>query len=206
MPSVRFKTFTQLPSVASSLLANSFDCKGPNLAIVSACAAGSQAIGEALRMIEDQQCKVMIAGGGDSLLDFSGLTGFLLLKALSEKHSTPQTASRPFDRRRNGFVMSEAAAALILEDLEHAQERGAGILGELKGYGASADAYRITDTHPKGLGAIIAMKSALEDAGLSTDDVDYINAHGTSTQLNDLYESRAIKTVFKAAGLIGFDI
>lgn len=188
--------FRRKPDVASSLLANSFDCKGPNLAIVSACAAGSQAIGEALRLIEDQQCKVMIAGGGDALLDFSGLTGFLLLKALSEKHSTPQTASRPFDRRRNGFVMSEAGAALVLEDLEHARERGAAILGELKGYGASADAYRITDTHPKGLGAIIAMKSAIEDAGLSTDDVDYINAHGTSTTQNDLTETRAIKELF----------
>lgn len=189
--------FRRKPDTASSQLASSFNCKGPNLAIVSACAAGAQAIGEALRLIEDQQCKVMIAGGCDALLDFSGLTGFLLLKALSEKHSTPQTASRPFDRRRNGFVMSEAAAAVILEDLEHALERGATILGELKGYGASADAYRITDTHPKGLGAIIAMKSALEDAGLSIEDVDYINAHGTSTTQNDLTETRAIKELFK---------
>ena len=188
--------FRRKPDTASSQLASSFNCKGPNLAIVSACAAGAQAIGEALRLIEDQQCKVMIAGGCDALLDFSGLTGFLLLKALSEKYSTPQAASRPFDRRRNGFVMSEGAAAVILEDLEHARERGAAILGELKGYGASADAYRITDTHPKGLGAIIAMKSAIEDAGLSIEDVDYINAHGTSTTQNDLTETRAIKDLF----------
>jgi len=188
--------FRRKPDAASSMLATSFNCKGPNLAIVSACAAGAQAIGEALRLIEDQQCKVMIAGGCDALLDFTGMAGFLLLKALSEKHSSPQAASRPFDRRRNGFVMSEAAAAVILEDLEHALERGAAILGELKGYGASADAYRITDTHPKGLGAVIAMKSALEDAGLSTDNIDYINAHGTSTRQNDLTETQAIKELF----------
>lgn len=188
--------FRRKPDVASSLLAAAFDCKGPNLTIVSACAAGSQAIGEALRLIEDQQCKVMIAGGCDALLDIIGMAGFLLLKALSEKHPTPQAASRPFDRRRNGFVMSEAAGALILEEREHALERGAPILGELKGYGASADAYRITDPHPKGLGAIIAMKSALDDAGLDIADIDYINAHGTSTSQNDLTETRAIRQIF----------
>lgn len=188
--------FRRKPDVASSRLATSFNCKGPNLTVVSACAAGSQAIGEALRLIENQQCKVMVAGGCDALLDVIGMVGFLLLKALSEKHSTPQAASRPFDRRRNGFIMSEAAGALVLEEREHALGRGAMILGELKGYGASADAYRITDPHPKGLGAIIAMKSALEDAGLSTADIDYINAHGTSTSQNDLTETKAIKELF----------
>ncbi len=188
--------FRRKPDAASTILAKLFDCKGPNLAIVSACAAGSQAIGEAVRLIQDRKCDVMIAGGAEATLDFVGMSGFILLKALSEKYETPQTASRPFDRKRNGFVMSEGAGAVVIEDLDHALSRGANILGEIKGYASSADAYRITDTHPKGLGAIIAIKGALEDASLSPDDVDYINAHGTSTTQNDLTETRAIKEVF----------
>lgn len=188
--------FRRKPDAAMSILAAAFNCKGPALSIVSACAAGSQAIGEAYRIIQDSKCDVMIAGGCEATLDFVGMTGFILLKALSEKYTTPQTASRPFDRKRNGFVMSEGAAALVLEELEHARSRGALILGELLGYGSSADAYRITDTHPKGLGAVFAMKAALEDAFLAPEDVDYINAHGTSTQQNDLTETRAIKEVF----------
>ncbi len=188
--------FRRKPDAATTILATLFDCKGPTLALVSACAAGSQAIGEAAGLIRDGKCDVMIAGGCEATLDFTGITGFILLKALSEKFSTPQTASRPFDRRRNGFVMSEGAGALVLEDLEHARARGAEILGELKGYGSSADAYRITDTHPKGLGAIIAMNAALEDASIKADDIDYINAHGTSTTQNDLTETRSIKEVF----------
>ncbi len=188
--------FRRKPDVASTILANLFDCKGPNLAIVSACAAGAHAIGEAVRLIQDRQCNVMIAGGSEATLDFAGMAGFVLLKALSEKHSTPQTASRPFDRKRNGFVMSEGAGVIILEDLEYAWQRGANIIGELKGYGASTDAYRITDTHPKALGAIIAMRGALEDAGIGPEDIDYINAHGTSTSQNDQTETRAIREVF----------
>ncbi|MBI4849588.1 MAG: beta-ketoacyl-[acyl-carrier-protein] synthase family protein [Nitrospirae bacterium] len=188
--------FRRKPDTATSLLATLFNCKGPTLSIVSACAAGSQAIGEAFRIIQDGKSDVMIAGGCEATIDFAGMTGFILLKALCEKYTTPQTASRPFDRKRNGFVMSEGAAAVILEDLEHARARGAQILGELKGYGSSADAYRITDTHPKGLGAIIAIKAAIDDADISLDQVEYINAHGTSTQQNDLTETRAIKEVF----------
>jgi 3-oxoacyl-[acyl-carrier-protein] synthase II len=188
--------FRRKPDAAATILANIFGCKGPTLAIVSACAAGSQAIGEAVRLIQDRKCDVMIAGGAEATLDFLGMSGFILLKALSEKYETPQKASRPFDRKRNGFVMSEGAGAVVLEDLEHALSRGAVILGEIKGYASSADAYRITDTHPKGLGAIIAMKGALEDASLNPADVDYINAHGTSTTQNDLTETRAIKEVF----------
>jgi 3-oxoacyl-[acyl-carrier-protein] synthase II len=138
----------------------------------------------------------MIAGGCEATIDFSGMSGFILLKALAEKYTEPQKASRPFDRKRNGFVMSEGAGAVVLEELEHARSRGATVFGELLGYGASADAYRITDTHPKGLGAVIAMKGALEDASLTPDDVDYINAHGTSTMQNDLTETRAVKEVF----------
>ncbi len=188
--------FRRKPDVAPSLLAEIFNCKGPILSLVSACAAGSQAIGEAAGLIQDRKCDVMIAGGCEATIDFPGMTGFILLKALCEKYTEPQKASRPFDRRRSGFVMSEGAGAVILEELEHARSRGARILGELKGYGSSADAYRITDTHPKGLGAIIAIKAALDDASISPDEVDYINAHGTSTTQNDLTETRAIKEVF----------
>ncbi len=188
--------FRRKPDVAATILAKLFDCKGPSMAIVSACAAGSQAIGEAVRLIQDRKCDVMIAGGAEATLDFLGMSGFILLKALSEKYETPQRASRPFDRKRNGFVMSEGAGAVVIEELDHARSRGATILGEIKGYASSADAYRITDTHPKGLGAVIAMKGALDDASLTPDDVDYINAHGTSTTQNDLTETRAVKEVF----------
>ncbi len=188
--------FRRKPDVASTILSILFDCKGSNLSIVSACAAGAQAIGEAYRIIQEGKCDVMIAGGSEATLDFSGFVGFVLIKALSEKYTTPQKASRPFDRKRNGFVMSEGAGVVILEELEHARSRGVPILGELLGYGASSDAYRITDTHPTGKGAIIAMQRALEDASLGPEDVDYINAHGTSTKQNDLTETRAIKEVF----------
>ncbi len=188
--------FRRKPDAAASILSATFNCRGPVLSLVSACAAGSQAIGEAVRLIEDKKCDVMIAGGCEATIDFTGMIGFILLKALCEKYSEPQKASRPFDRKRSGFVMSEGAGALVLEELEHARARSAQILGEIKGYGSSADAYRITDTHPKGLGAVIAMKAALNDAGISPDDVDYINAHGTSTAQNDLTETRAVKEVF----------
>ncbi len=188
--------FRRKPDAAMSILANLFNVKGPSFSLVSACSASSHAIGEAQKIIQDGKCDVMIAGGCEATLDFVGMVGFILLKALSEKYSAPQKASRPFDRKRNGFVMSEGAGALILEELGHAQSRGAQIVGEILGYGSSADAYRITDTHPKGVGAVLAMRGALEDASIYPDDVDYINAHGTSTVQNDLTETRAIKEVF----------
>ena len=188
--------FRRKPDVAASILSMLFNCKGHNFSLVSACAAGSQAIGEAYEVIQEGKCDVIIAGGGEATLDFTGLMGFVLLKALTERYKTPQTASRPFDRRRNGFVLSEGAGVVILEELEHAMSRGIPILGELLGYGSSADAYRITDTHPKGEGAKIAMRRALEDASISPDNIDCINAHGTSTQQNDLTETRAIKEIF----------
>ncbi len=188
--------FRRKPDVATSILSMLFNCKGHNFSLVSACAAGSQAIGEAYKVIQDNKCDLMIAGGGEATLDFTGLMGFILLKALTEKYKTPQTASRPFDRKRNGFVLSEGAGVLVLEELEHARSRGIPILGELLGYGSSADAYRITDTHPRGEGAIISMRGALNDASLSPNDIDCINAHGTSTQQNDLTETRAIKEIF----------
>lgn len=195
--------FRRKPDAATSIIAALFNARGTNLSLVSACAAGSQAIGEASRIIREGKSDVMIAGGCEATIDFSGMVGFILLKALSEKYPSPQKSSRPFDRKRNGFVMSEGAGSVILEDLDHARSRGVEILGELPGYGDSADAYRITATHPKGMGAILAMRGALEDASLKPDDVDYINAHGTSTIQNDLSETLAIKEVFgKRAGEI----
>jgi 3-oxoacyl-[acyl-carrier-protein] synthase II len=184
------------PDVATTILPKMFDCKGPNLTVASACAAGSQAIGEAYRLIQEGRADVMIAGGSEAALNFMGFIGFVLIKALAERYSVPQKASRPFDRKRSGFVMSEGAGAVILEEREHARSRKIPILGELLGYGASADAYRITDTHPTGLGAVLAMKGALEDASVRPEEIDYINAHGTSTAMNDLTETRAIKEVF----------
>jgi len=184
------------PDVATTILPKMFDCKGPNLTVASACAAGSQAIGEAYRLIQEGKADVMIAGGSEAALNFMGFIGFVLIKALAERYSVPQKASRPFDRKRNGFVMSEAAGAVILEGREHARSRKIPILGELLGYGASADAYRITDTHPTGLGAVLAMKGALEDASVRPEEIDYINAHGTSTAMNDVTETKAIKEVF----------
>ncbi len=191
-----FQFFLRKPDTASSILSMLFDCRGSSISLVSACAAGAQAIGEAYRIIQDRKADVMIAGGCEATLNFMGFIGFVLIKALSEKYTTPQTASRPFDRKRNGFVMSEGAGAVILEELDHARSRGANILGELLGYGSSADAYRITDTHPKAEGAYLAMAGALEDASLTADDIDYVNAHGTSTMQNDLVESLAIKRIF----------
>jgi len=188
--------FRRKPDAATALLSMLYDCHGPNLSFVSACAAGAQAIGEAGSLIREGTADVMIAGGCEATLNFTGFIGFVLIKALVEKYATPQKASRPFDRKRNGFVMSEGAGCVVLEELQHARGRGVPILGEVLGYGDSADAYRITDTHPKGEGAILAMRGALEDAGLAIDDIDYINAHGTSTVQNDLTETRAIKAVF----------
>ncbi|MDA8082922.1 MAG: beta-ketoacyl-[acyl-carrier-protein] synthase family protein [Nitrospiraceae bacterium] len=188
--------FRRKPDAAPALLSMLFDCKGPNLSFVSACSAGAQAIGEAYRIIREGSADVMIAGGCEATLNFTGFIGFVLIKALVEKYATPPQASRPFDRKRNGFVMSEGAGSVILEDLDHARSRGVPILGEILGYGDSADAYRITDTHPKGDGAILAMQGAMDDAGIGIGEIDYINAHGTSTVQNDLTETRAIKAVF----------
>jgi 3-oxoacyl-[acyl-carrier-protein] synthase II len=191
-----FNFFRRKSDVGSTLLAILNNCQGSNLSVVSACAAGAQAIGEAYRHIKAGRCDVMLTGGAESNLNFVGFVGFVLIRALCERYSTPQTASRPFDRKRNGFVMSEGAAAVILEDLAHARRRNAPILGEVLGYGASADAYRITDVHPQGQGAILAMEAALADAGVGPEAIDYVNAHGTSTQQNDLVETLAIKKVF----------
>ena len=189
------QVFRRKPDIAAAVLAARFDCHGPNLSLVSACAAGAQAIGEGARLIREGRADVALAGGCEATLTFAGFVGFVLLKALAERTTTPETASRPFDRKRCGFVMSEGAGALVLEALEHAERRGAAILGEVLGYGDSADAYRFTDTRPDGAGAVLAMTAALADAGLGPEDVEAVNAHGTSTVLGDAAETRAIKEV-----------
>ena len=191
-----FNFFRRKPDVATSILSILFNCRGSNITTVSACAAGAQAIGEALGIIREGKADVMIAGGCESNLNFSGFIGFVLIRALSERYSSPEKASRPFDRKRNGFVMSEGAGSLVLESLDHALDRNAPILAEVLGYGSSADAFRITDIHPKGDGAVFAMQGALADAGLAPGDIEYINAHGTSTVQNDQIETLAIKRIW----------
>jgi 3-oxoacyl-[acyl-carrier-protein] synthase II len=184
----------QEPNMPASHLAALFDAQGPNLNCLTACAASSQAIGEATEIIRRGDADVMLSGGAHSMIHPFGITGFNLLGALSTRNDEPTKASRPFDRGRDGFVIGEGAAILILEELEHAKARGAKIYGEITGYGSTADAFRVTDAHPEGRGAARCMSLALADAGLNAEDVDYINAHGTSTAVNDKVETVAIKS------------
>src|SRR5262249_27843429 len=177
-------------------LASYFDLEGPNYNCLTACAASSQAVGEATEMIRHGEADLMLSGGSHSMIHPFGVSGFNLLTALSTNNAEPQKASRPFDLRRDGFVLGEGAGMLVLEELEHAKRRGARIYGELTGYGTTADAFRVTDSHPDGRGAIACLEMALKDSGLSPAAVGYINAHGTSTQVNDKAETLAIKKVF----------
>lgn len=177
-------------------LADYFDLEGPNYNCLTACAASSQAIGEATEMIRCGEADIMLSGGSHSMIHPFGVTGFNLLTALSTHNEAPQKASKPFDLNRDGFVLGEGAGMLVLEDLEHARKRGAPIYGELTGYGSTADAFRITDSHPEGRGAIACIQGAFQDANLPPSAIGYINAHGTSTQVNDRVESLAIKHVF----------
>jgi len=170
--------------------------KGPNLCTTSACSSGSDAIGAAYELIKQGEIQAMLAGGSESVINPIGIAAFNALKAISTRNSEPQLASRPFDAERDGFVISEGAGILVLENLTHAQKRGATILAEIIAYGASADAYHITQPDQNGEGAARAMQIALNKAGLKITEVDYINAHGTSTPLNDKVETMAIKTVF----------
>lgn len=186
----------QEPNMPAGHLAALFDAQGPNLNCLTACAASSQAIGEATELVRRGDADVMLSGGTHSMIHPFGVTGFNLLTALSTRNDEPERASRPFDYERDGFVLGEGAAMIVLEDLEHAKRRGAVIYGEVLGYGSTADAYRITDTHPEGRGASSCIRMALADAGLGLTDIDYVNAHGTSTSVNDRVESLAIKTVF----------
>ena len=189
----------QEPNMPAGHLASLFNAQGPNLNCLTACAASSQAIGEASEIIRQGEADIMLSGGAHSMIHPFGLTGFNLLTALSTNNDHPQQASRPFDRDRDGFVLGEGAAMLILEELEHAKQRGAQIFGEVAGYGSTADAYRITDIHPEGRGATACIRLALKDAGLNYDQIDYVNAHGTSTAVNDKVETRAIKQALESA-------
>ncbi|GAB6164690.1 beta-ketoacyl-[acyl-carrier-protein] synthase family protein [Thermostilla marina] len=186
----------QEPNMPAGHLAGLFNAQGPNINCLTACAASSQAIGEAVEIIRRGEADVMLSGGTHTMIHPFGVTGFNLLTALSTQNDPPHKASRPFDRLRDGFVLGEGAGMVVLEELEHAQKRGARIYGEIVGYGSTADAFRITDTHPEGRGAISCMQMALQDAGLNPEDIDYINAHGTSTSVNDKVETLAIKRVF----------
>ncbi len=183
----------QEPNMPAGYLAAMFDAQGPNVNCLTACAASSQAIGEATEMIRRGEVDAMLSGGAHSMIHPFGVTGFNLLTALSERNDAPEKASRPFDAQRDGFVLGEGASMVVLEEYEHARARGAQIYGEIAGYGTTADAFRITDTHPEGRGATSCIKMALADAGLGADNIDYINAHGTSTAVNDKVETLAIK-------------
>jgi len=184
-------------NMAPGMISIHLGAKGPNSSIATACAAGTHAIGEAYRIVKLGAADAMIAGGVESVITATGIAGFNSMKALSTRNDEPQKASRPFDRDRDGFVVAEGSGIVILETLESAVERGAHIYAEIVGYGMSGDAYHMTAPHPEGDGAARCMAAALKDANMSYKKIDYINAHGTSTKLNDLYETKAIKTVFK---------
>ena len=177
-------------------LAIEFGARGPNISITTACAAGSHAVGEAFRFIREGVADAMITGGAEAVITPLAFGGFCAMKSLSTRNDEPQKASRPFEMNRDGFIMGEGAGILIFEELNHALERGADIYAEIVGYGLSGDAYHVSAPDPEGAGAVNCMKMALDYGNLRPEDVDYINAHGTSTKLNDLSETMAIKTVF----------
>jgi 3-oxoacyl-[acyl-carrier-protein] synthase II len=185
-----------IANMAPGQIAIEFGAKGPNLSIETACAASSHAVGESFRMVREGIADAMITGGAEAVVTPLALGGFCSMRALSTRNDEPERASRPFDLDRDGFIMGEGAGILILEELNHALERGAPVYAELIGYGMSGDAYHVSAPHPDGEGAIACMKMALEYAGIGPEKVDYINAHGTSTKLNDLSENKAIKAVF----------
>jgi len=185
-----------IPNMASGQISIMFGAGGPNTVICTACAAGTHAIGEAFRVIQRGDADCMITGGCESVITQLAFAGFSALKALSTRNDEPEKASRPFDKSRDGFVIGEGAGILVLEELEHALQRGASIRAEVLGYGLTGDAYHMTAPPEDGQGAANCMSMALEDAGLGPEDIDYINAHGTSTPLNDIVETRAIKQVF----------
>lgn len=185
-----------ISNIGAGQVSMTFGAKGPNTTVVTACASSTNSIGEAFRIIQNGEADVMITGGAEASITPLAIAGFCAMKAMSTRNENPQKASSPFDINRDGFVMGEGAGILILEELEHAIKRGAPIYAEMVGYGMSADAYHITAPAPGGEGAARSMMNALKDAGLSPNDVDYINAHGTSTPYNDKFETLAIKSVF----------
>ena len=184
-----------ISNMASGLVGIEYGLRGPNFSIVSACATGAHAIGESLKTLRLGEADVMIAGGSEASITPLSFAGFCSMKAMSTRNDDPEHASRPFDADRNGFIMGEGAGVVVLETLEHARQRGANILCELVGYGASCDAHHITAPHPEGLGLKGAMKRALQSAQLNGEDIDYINAHGTSTPYNDKFETAAVKSL-----------
>ena len=184
------------PGSIPALVAHHYGLQGPVMTVMTACAGGTQAIGDALRWIRRGRADIVVAGGSDSEIYPMGLASFCLLGALSKRNDEPALASRPFDGHRDGFVLGEGAAVLVLEEREHAVRRGARIYAEVAGFGSACDAFRVTDPHPDGVGAALAMTRALADAGMTTGDIDYINAHGTSTVANDRIETLAIRRVF----------
>ena len=184
-------------NMAAGMISIQFSARGPNASVATACAAGAHAVGDACKIIQRGAADAMIAGGVESVITPSCLAGFGAMKAISTRNDEPQKASRPFDRDRDGFVVGEGAGMMILESLDGALQRGARIYAEIVGYGMSGDGYHMTAPSPDGEGAARCMQAALDDAKLSADRIDYINAHGTSTPLNDLYETRAVKSVFK---------
>jgi len=186
----------EIINMASGEVALKYGFKGPNYAITSACASANNAIGDALRLMRYGDADVIVTGGSESGITLLGLSGFCAARALTGNNGSPEKASRPFDKNRDGFVMGEGAGIVVLETLEHAQARNAKIYAELAGYGATDDAYHITAPDPEGTAAAKAVELAVGDAGVTKDDIDYINAHGTSTQLNDKTETKVIKKVF----------
>ncbi len=185
-----------ISNIASGLIAIEYNFQGQNFAIVTACATASHSIGEAFKLIRQDEADVIIAGGSEAALCPLGLSGFGAMRALSTRNDAPEKASRPFDKDRDGFVLSEGAGIVIMEDLEHAQKRGAKIYAEIVGYGATCDAYHMTSPSENGIGAARAMKQALKVAGMNPEEINYVNAHGTSTEQGDICETEAIKTVF----------
>ena len=184
-------------NMVPGLISIHFGAKGPNSSLATACAAGAHAVGNSFRLIQNGTADAMITGGTEAVISPSCIAGFNSMKALSTRNDEPEKASRPFDRDRDGFVVGEGSGILIIEALDHALDRNAPIYAEITGYGMTGDGYHMTSPPPDGNGAVRCMAAALEDAGIDANQIDYINAHGTSTQLNDLYESRAIKTVFR---------
>lgn len=184
-------------NMAAGMISMYFKARGPNSSIATACAAGTHAIGDAYKIIKDGRADAMITGGVESVVSPTCVAGFNAMKALSTRNDEPEKASRPFDRDRDGFVVGEGCGMLLLESLEGALDRGARIYAEIIGYGMSGDGHHMTAPSPDGEGAVRCMQAAIDDAGLENGDIDYINAHGTSTPLNDLYETRALKAVFK---------
>ena len=185
-----------ISDIASGYISMKYNFRGPNFTAVSACASSNNAIMDAFTYMRMGKADVMITGGSEACVNELAMGGFNSMKALSERNDDPKTASRPFDKDRDGFVLGEGAACLVLETLEHAQARGAHIYCELGGGGLTADAHHITAPHPEGLGASNAMRNALEDAGMDATEIDYVNVHGTSTPLGDIAETKAIQNVF----------